>query len=202
MKITFRTKWCMQVNRSYADGPEYIIGTKEKICRLFDDMERDPTHFEETTQIEDGLPARPTLTVKGGSFGFVPGKNVPIHAVASYTTSVPVEQPRTGGFGFVKRLLITGMVLAGIFVAMSVMATMSMQKGLETIENLSNECYVVTKGGKPQTITVFGETLWFDQNGEIVIPDQREITHMDSRRFERPFEYCSVVSTDGIKPTI
>lgn len=202
MRIAFKTNWCMQVNRSYGDGPEYIIGSKDKISRLFDDMERDPVHFEETTQIEDRLPVRPKLSIKGGSFGFVPGKNVPIHAVASYTTSPLEEQQHTEGSGFLKKLFITGMVLFGIFVAMSIMATMSMQKGLETIEDLSNECYVVTKGGKPQTITVFGETLWFDQDGEIVIPDQREITHMDARRFERPLEYCSVVAADGIQPTI
>jgi hypothetical protein len=202
MKKLFEEKWCMQVNRSYAEEPEYIIGRKKKICQLFNDMERDPNHFTETMKIEDKLHEEPILSIKGGRFGYVPGQNVPITAVATYKISKSIPESKSGGFIFLKSIITVVVLLFGIFVMTSIFASLDVKKGVEIIDDMSQECHVVTKEGHPVSITVFGETLFYDKNDEIIIPDQREITNMDSHRFERPFKYCSIVAIDGVKPII
>lgn len=203
MKLFHRERWAIQINRVYNGEPlepEYVVGAKRKIAQLFDDYNTQRSHFEREMMQKDGLSSPPELIVTGGRFGFVPGKNVPITMIAQYTYN-HVGQKKSGGFISAMKLFLLIILVSVLgFVGLGAFAAMQMSKGVELLDQYAHECNVMTKDGKPHTITMYGETLFYDRDGEIILPDLREVLPQEMLAHKQPFKYCNVVAIDGKAP--
>lgn len=180
---------------------EYHVGRESKMRKLLADMEANPEFFEEETRIDDELDKTPELTVKNGSYGFVPNKDIPVVAHITYAIHPPPSKPSKGVWSTLQIILwlfAGGFILFGF--ATAYMAN-NFGRAAEILQRQENQCVVTTRRGEPISVRMYGETLFYDKRGEIVIPDIREVRSEERRAYERPFEECQVVAIDGVKPT-
>lgn len=201
--IPGNNKQAARVDKSYYGHHQetyYIIDQDEKIQKLFSDMRTNPTFFQEQTKIDDELDDTPDLAVVEGSFGFVPGKNIPIVTHIRYVIDALPEK-KTWGFWHALRLLLwvtfAAIILFGI---VGFYVANEFGRAAELMYEQRDECIVTTKGGEPVSIRMYGETLFYDKRGEIVIPDIRDIRADERRAYQQPFTQCKVVAIDGVAP--
>jgi hypothetical protein len=202
-----KDKIAIQVNRIYNNiyqEPEFITGSDEKINQLLKDYQDNTNHFEQETMFNDMLSGQPQLTITLGRFGFVPNKDIPIVAIVRYDFISPATKKNSSSFpwGIIKLTLILALLIPVLWSFLMAYTAQKVADGMNKLDEISNECIVTTKNGKPYTIKMYGETLFYDNNNEIILPDLREVLPQEQEAYEYPFQYCKILALDGKEPII
>jgi hypothetical protein len=196
-----RRKWALQIDRIFNGvplDPIYEVGKPSKISQLIHDIQTNPNFFAHQVEIAEDLDSIPKAELVRGNFGFVPGSEVPIRGHLTYIWDSPERRrsPHRGirAVGYALVAAVVAFVLISAFMAERV------HDGMNMLEGMAHKCVVLTKNGKPQSVEIYGKQLFYDADGEIIIPELREIHPNEKLAFDQPLDYCTVIAVDGVEP--